>query len=108
MPATDPFTYSTTLVVPTDHPALPGHFPGEPLVPGVVILDRVVDLAEAWLGRPLPLAGIPQAKFTAPLRPGERTDVRLSLAASTLTFTVSRGDVVISRGAMILRGPDAP
>lgn len=30
------------LVIPPDHPALPGHFPGNPLVPGVLILAHVL------------------------------------------------------------------
>jgi 3-hydroxyacyl-[acyl-carrier-protein] dehydratase len=25
-----------------DHPSLPGHFPGTPIVPGVVILDEIL------------------------------------------------------------------
>ena len=39
--------------IPADHPALPGHFPGQPIVPGVVVLDRVVEVIEAGHG-PLP------------------------------------------------------
>ena len=32
-------------------PSLPGHFPGRPIVPGVVLLECVLDEAERWLGR---------------------------------------------------------
>ena len=32
------------------HPALPGHYHGDPIVPGVLNLDRVLDDAKASLG----------------------------------------------------------
>ncbi|MBS1142561.1 MAG: hypothetical protein H6R13_4014, partial [Proteobacteria bacterium] len=27
---------------PSDHPALTGHFPGRPIMPGVVLLDQAI------------------------------------------------------------------
>ncbi|TDK27110.1 hypothetical protein E2F46_02525 [Luteimonas aestuarii] len=59
-----------------DHPCLPGHFPGNPLVPGVVILDRVVAVLEAHHGT-LGRLRFPQVKFVQPLRPGEAARVTL-------------------------------
>ena len=38
--------------VPADHPAFPGHFPGRPIVSGVVLLDQAIRFAEILLGRP--------------------------------------------------------
>ena len=35
-------TFQATRIIRADHPSLPGHFPGAPLVPGVVILDEVI------------------------------------------------------------------
>ena len=42
--------------VPHDHPSLPGHFPGRPVVPGVVLLDRVLAAIEAAHGPAAPCA----------------------------------------------------
>lgn len=63
----------TKLVVDADHPALPGHFPGHPIVPGVVILDRIVaDLDVRTGARAI---GVKRMKFTRPLAPGEEFSV---------------------------------
>ena len=40
--------YQTTFSIPPTHPALPGHFPGDPLVPGVVLLEQVALALRAW------------------------------------------------------------
>lgn len=59
------------------HPCLTGHFPGRPLVPAVVILQRIM----AELGQAFPgcrVSGIPQAKFLAPLAPGECVQLELA------------------------------
>jgi 3-hydroxymyristoyl/3-hydroxydecanoyl-(acyl carrier protein) dehydratase len=53
-----------------DHPALPGHFPGAPVVPGVLLLDQVAQAARAALGCG-PLSAVPRAKFAAPVLPGQ-------------------------------------
>ena len=63
------------LRVPATHPCLPGHFPTNPVVPGVVILDLVTEyILGCWPG--CRISAIPQVKFLAPLAPD--TEFQLS------------------------------
>ena len=61
-------TFEVRRAISADHPSLPGHFPGAPLVPGVVILDEVF---AALLERckDCQLTGIRAVKFLVPLKP---------------------------------------
>lgn len=95
-----------------DHPSLPGHFPGHPLVPGVLLLEQVAIALRQWRGERL--ARVVEAKFVAPLLPGEKATVRLTLArmmrvspaaeqvadaaAARVRFEVLRDDTVLARG----------
>ena len=94
--------HERTLVVPASHPALPGHFPGAPVVPGVVLLDFVLRFAEDWLGRPLRVAAIPQCKFLAPLLPERAALVRLELDGERLRFDLSEAGQPMARGELVL------
>lgn len=62
---------SALMSIGADHPALPGHFPGRPIVPGVVILDALIgDLCR--LRPDLAPCGVKKLKFTRALAPGEK------------------------------------
>lgn len=87
--------------VPSDHPALDGHFPGNPVVPGAVLLDHVIDKAAGRLGRcpgPLEVLG---AKFARPVRPGEALRLRLTAAGTgTLRFECFSGELLALSGVL--------
>jgi 3-hydroxymyristoyl/3-hydroxydecanoyl-(acyl carrier protein) dehydratase len=89
-------------VVDPAHPGLPGHFPGAPVVPGVVVLEHVLAAIEAAHG-PLGALRMPQVKFLQSLLPGEYADVELADVvaegeASRWRFRVLRGDALIASG----------
>jgi 3-hydroxymyristoyl/3-hydroxydecanoyl-(acyl carrier protein) dehydratase len=89
------------LSIPADHPALPGHFPGNPIVPGVVLLSQVWDAVCRESGAPLHCTGWPSVKFLAPLQPGVpfRVDVEFGAMQSakfvcrTAAGTIAQGSV---------------
>ncbi|OHE83872.1 MAG: hypothetical protein A2579_04635 [Lysobacterales bacterium RIFOXYD1_FULL_69_11] len=84
-----------------DHPCLPGHFPGRPVVPGVVVLDRVVEAIEAVHG-PLGPLRLPQVKFMQPLLPGEAADIDLDEAApGRWRFRVQREGTLLASGEVV-------
>lgn len=51
------------------HPVFAGHFPGRPIVPGVLLLDCAVLQVESATGRVV--TGLASAKFLSPAVPGE-------------------------------------
>jgi 3-hydroxyacyl-[acyl-carrier-protein] dehydratase len=81
-----------------DHPALPGHFPGRPIVPGVVLLDRVVELIAAGK-RPV---GLPAVKFMQPVLPGDEVEVRSSTEGRRISFSCAVGGVEVARGTVLV------
>ena len=88
-------------MIPTDHPSLPGHFPGRPLVPGVVVLDRVLEAIESRDGTLPAGLRLPQVKFVQPLLPGEEAQVELDGVAPRWRFRVLRGDVLLASGEVV-------
>jgi 3-hydroxyacyl-[acyl-carrier-protein] dehydratase len=88
--------YRTVLCVSPDHPCLPGHFPGHALVPGVVLLEHVAKALRAW--RNQRLVRIVEAKFVAPLYPGEPAELALDDKAGRIRFEIFRDSQVLARG----------
>ena len=82
-----------------DHPALAGHFPGNPVVPGVVLLTELMQAFERsaeWTSNDFQINSV---KFTAPLRPGEPFTIVLeSSSVRRLSFVVTRGHTRIASG----------
>ena len=63
--------------IPHDHPCFPGHFPGQPILPGVLLLERVMSFAQASLVQPLDRCTLYNVKFLASVVPGDQLDLRL-------------------------------
>lgn len=83
---------------PADHPAAQGHFPGNPIIPGAVLLDEVIAAALAQFQLPDSDCALNSAKFLRPVRPGEEMLIRLEpRAQGTIRFECRvGGDIALS------------
>lgn len=88
--------------LPATHPCLPGHFPGQPVVPGVMILEWVADAAREWRGAGPRLTGLPSVKFMSPLLPEELLEIHLDDDGGVLKFRCLVGDRWVAQGVLEL------
>lgn len=96
------------LSVPADHPCLAGHFPGHPVVPGVLILSYVWEEIGHKAGRTLVCAGWPSVKFLAPLEPAEPFTVAVEFGSGdTAKFVCKTAQRTIAQGSARL-APETP
>ncbi len=69
--ATSNGSCSARLTFPPDFVGFQGHFPGNPILPGVCLIEAVLGVLESAYGKPFRLKKIASAKFREPVRPGQ-------------------------------------
>ena len=98
------------LQIPLDHPSFPGHFPGQPIVPGVVLLDEVMQAATrhmaGWDHASKPGISIAVCKFLQPVLPGATLELTLSPGAQSdsLNFKLQQAGQNVVSGSLRLQG----
>ena len=65
-------SHTAEITFAADHPAAQGHFPGNPIIPGAVLLDEVLGAIFASQNRAEAGFEILSVKFLQPVRPGSR------------------------------------
>ncbi|HEY6455728.1 MAG TPA: hypothetical protein VIY90_10665 [Steroidobacteraceae bacterium] len=93
------------LFIAADHPVFAGHFPDAPVVPAVLLLAKVLDAVEQWLGAQMQPLRLRQAKFPAPWLPGMQVLAMLEHAGAQLRFEVRSDDQTLARGVFELPVP---
>ena len=93
--------HTVNLSIAPDHPTFAGHFPGQPLLPGVSLLAEVFEAAldQAELAQHLGTAPrISAVKFLAPVRPGAQLTLQLTPGPRSLRFEVREGERLAASG----------
>ncbi|RJG07706.1 hypothetical protein D3870_18420 [Noviherbaspirillum cavernae] len=89
------------LTIASDHPAFAGHFPGSPIVPGVVLLDEALHVIGQRIGADLSACRIGSMKFLSPVRPGEPVRVCYDAADNgTIRFDILSGERKVASGSV--------
>ena len=103
--------FDATLHIAPDHPAFSGHFPGAPIVPGVVLLDAALHAAMQTLrlapsGKSetsSPVCQISSVKFLSPVGPDETLKITCaSTASGSLRFDISSDSRKVASGTLVL------
>jgi 3-hydroxyacyl-[acyl-carrier-protein] dehydratase len=99
-------------VFPVEDPVFDGHFPGNPIVPGVLLGEAIAQLSGIVAGAADPsrkfyLTAIRLMKFPQPLRPGRAVEVEARVVADHGRLVqcegrVRDGETVFAEGAIVL------
>lgn len=101
--SSEPPLSSHEFVFDADHPVFAGHFPGQPVLPGVLLLAEVmrgVRCSPGLRGRLGACPDIAAAKFVAPLAPGRAAQVHLHAEGSGARFEIRAAGVLVASGQL--------
>ena len=85
------------------HPSLNGHFPGNPIVPGVVILDEVIN-AVTNKYKQLKVLGFAAVKFNARLKPEQIVRISFDESKKGINFECKMNSTIIASGCIKVEG----
>ena len=94
----------SALHVATDHPAYSGHFPGHPILPGVVLVAEALAAVAQSSGRAIDSWTLAGVKFLQPVTPGTALTLEHSPTdGGGVRFEVRAGSHVVASGSLVPR-----
>jgi 3-hydroxyacyl-[acyl-carrier-protein] dehydratase len=92
---------STPLPIAADHPAYSGHFPGQPVLPGVVLLDATLHALESAGIGVSARWDLNSVKFHSAVRPGEALTLQHEMLPNgTVRFAIRTADRSVASGVL--------
>jgi len=96
--------YRGHVTVPADHPSLAGHFPGRPVVPGVVLLDMVARVLRVAVEAEAQISQLRTAKFHLPVLPGDALSIDIDEAVEgRIQFRILRNVELVADGVLCMK-----
>ena len=75
--------YNFRILVNADHEVFKGHFPGNPIMPGVCMIQIIKELTESIMKSSLMIQTLTNVKFMALINPETNPELRLELDITT-------------------------
>ena len=92
-------------IIAQDHPAFAGHFPGQPIVPAVVLLAEALAAIEAATGRAPHEWRLSGAKFLQAVGPGARLTLVHEESRDGRRFELRCGEAIVASGTLSAKAP---
>jgi len=91
-----------TLQFAPDHPTGAGHFPGNPIIPGALLLAEVLSCIVRAEGVRYSSCNVRNAKFLSPARPGDTVEIDHARSATgSIEFTCTVAGNKVLSGAIV-------
>ena len=95
---TSPDSVKARVTINEHHKIFKGHFPGKPVVPGVCMVQIILEMMEAVVGKPVRLREADTIKFLAVMSPKENKEIDV-----TINYITEPGRFLIN--ANLFSGP---
>lgn len=100
MKSNDPVSTELIISVPAEHPCYANHFPGNPLVPGALLLQWILARAEQKYN--CKIIELKSIKFLAPVKPGDDLKITMNTnpRKNQLSFDIFVIDKLVIKGSI--------
>jgi 3-hydroxyacyl-[acyl-carrier-protein] dehydratase len=102
-PETDGSLLKTTITLKPAHDIFKGHFPGQPVVPGVCMMQMVKEVLENHLGKKLQLVKADNIKFLSFIDPNQHEQIGLEIKLNTTDGQVKTDAQLVNEGTVFLK-----
>lgn len=96
--------------VPADSPWFSGHFPGEPILPGIALVymaEQAIIQGALAKGEQVLLHALKRVRFTQPVRPGETLSINISGEEAgediLFSFKITNKENIVCSGAIVAK-----
>lgn len=87
--------------LPSDFPPLNGHFPGQPILPGIAQISLVTGILNKAFSKSFTLATVKRIKFLSPAEPGMKLAVSIQFDHGNANAEITADDKRISSMKLI-------